>query len=374
MIDLEHRPTASRRLRIALLAPPFLPVPPSHYGGTERVIGLLAAGLSERGHQVTLFAPADSPARCRLVPTVARALWPRGESAPRPDLLRYTARLALARQAEFDLIHSHLEGAGLALAAAATVPVVTTLHGPLDRDATLAAIDRHPHAQLIAISHSQRRQRPLASWLATIPNATPLPAVAGDGGGGYLCFVGRVSRDKGIAEAIDLARQSGLRLVVAAKAHDPSERELFEQVVRPAIAEGVVDFRGEVEPAARDELYADALATVMLNNWPEPFGLVAAESMAVGTPVIGRRLGALLETVRDGVDGFLVDDVDEALAALDGVARLDRARIRDDARRRFSVSQMVDGYEMAYRRLLAEAAADPSRPASRVARRQACNV
>jgi glycosyltransferase involved in cell wall biosynthesis len=167
-----------------------------------------------------------------------------------------------------------------------------------------------------------------------------------------LLLVGRITREKGVAEAIELARRTHRKLVVAAKAHQPDEKALFESVVRPAIDAGVVDWRGEVDGATRDKLMVGALATVMLGAWPEPFGLVAIESMATGTPVIGRRAGGLTETVDHGVTGFLVDDVDEAALAVNRVARLARDRIASITRERFSAERMIDAYEAVYRDLV----------------------
>ena len=173
--------------------------------------------------------------------------------------------------------------------------------------------------------------------------------------GNYLAFVGRVAPEKGVADAIALARSVGLTLRMAAKVYDPAEMDLFEEVVRPAIDDGIVEFLGELGPDDRDAVFAGSLATVMLGSWPEPFGLVAIESMATGTPVIARRAGALPETVRHGRDGFVVDDLPEARLAVARAAGLDRTAIRSDAIERFSVGRMVDQYEAVYRQLVAEA-------------------
>ena len=178
--------------------------------------------------------------------------------------------------------------------------------------------------------------------------------------GDYLAFVGRITPEKGIEDAIALSRATGIRLKVAAKVHLESEHQHFRDVVQPAIDDGAIDFLGELGPEERDPLYAGALATVMLGGWPEPFGLVAIESMATGTPVIARRAGALIETVIHGENGFIVDDVDEAVLAVERVGELDRTRIREDALARFSPARMTDQYEAAYRAVLADARSNRS--------------
>jgi glycosyltransferase involved in cell wall biosynthesis len=360
LTTLASRPT-QRPLRVAVLAPPLVPVPPPRYGGLERVVALLADGLHERGHEVTVFAAGDSTIAGRLVPVVPRALWEIGFSGDVRPYIRRVAEMALARASGFDVIHSHLEQHGFALARRSRVPVVSTMHGRLDEGPAAEALRYERDMALIAVSHSQRRWQPEHNWLATIHNAI-LPATAvGDGAGGYLCFVGRVTPEKGIADAIELARRVGLPLRLAAKVYDAGERAHYVQVVEPAIRDGVVEFVGELGREERDALYAGALATVMLGEWPEPFGLVAAESLAVGTPVIARRAGALVEIVRPGIDGYIVDSVAGAVAALGRVGALDRAVIRAGTVRRFSAERMVRQYEAAYHRLLALAELDARR-------------
>ena len=205
---------------------------------------------------------------------------------------------------------------------------------------------------LVAISESQRRWSPHANWVATIHHGLDLAgAPFGGTPADYLAFIGRIAPEKGVADAIALARATGLPLRVGAKVYDQRERDLFAEVVAPAIDEGVVEFLGEVGPRERDELFAGALATLMLGAWPEPFGLVAIESMATGTPVIARRAGALPEIIDHGRSGFLVDDLQEAVLAVERAGAVDRRRVRQSALGRFSVERMLDGYERVYREL-----------------------
>jgi glycosyltransferase involved in cell wall biosynthesis len=343
-------------MRIGLLAPPVVSLPPPTYAGTERIVTTLALGLHARGHEVTVFTTGDSDLPCEVVPVVPRALWREGMAGDLGVYFQMAVARAWEESARFDLIHSHVETQGFLFARHASVPVLTTLHGRLDVAGATQYIDAMPSIPLVAISESQRRWNPSANWVATIHHGIDFTTTpSGTRPGDYLLFVGRITREKGIDYAIELARRSRRRLVVAAKAHEQEEQALFESVVRPAIDEGIVDWRGEVDGATRDRLMVKALATVMLGAWPEPFGLVAIESMATGTPVIARRAGGLTETIDHGVTGFLVDDVDEAALAVSRAGDLDRADIIARTRQRFAAERMIDAYEAVYRGLITPA-------------------
>jgi len=340
-------------MRIALLSPPMLPIPPARYAGTERVVAALAEGLTRRGHQVTLFAPGDSQVSCDLVPTVPSSLWSVGYQGDLAAYVNLTLAKAWSMATAFDLIHSHLDTLGLPFARWCSTPVLSTLHGRLDGMGHPALLEEFCDVPLVAISESQRRWSPQANWVATIHHGLDMAGVPfGTVPGTYLAFVGRIAAEKGVADAIALARATGMTLRMAAKVYDRAERELFDLIVAPAIDEGVVEFLGELGPHQRDELFAGALATVMLGAWPEPFGLVAIESMATGTPVIARRAGALPEIVEHGRSGFIVDDLPEAMLAVERASSLDRRQVRHGALRRFSVDRMLDDYEQVYRDLV----------------------
>jgi glycosyltransferase involved in cell wall biosynthesis len=346
------------RLRIALIAPPMLPVPPPTYAGTERVVAALAEELHRRGHQVTLFAPGDSVVSCELVPTLPRSLWTEGYTGDVSSFINIGLARAWEQHERFDVIHSHVEALGFLFARHCPTPVVTTLHGRLDSWGFPELIREFPEIPLVAISESQRRWADDANWVATIHHGLPLDVMPfSDKPGDYLAFVGRITPEKGIADCVELARRTGLPLRMAAKVYDDHEKEHFAEVVQPAVEEGVVEFLGELGHLERDPLYAGALATIMLGAWPEPFGLVAIESLATGTPVIARRAGALTETIEHGVDGFLVDDLREAELAVSRVRELDRTEIRRRAIERFSPARMTDQYEVAYERVIREKAA-----------------
>ena len=331
----------------------MLPVPPPTYAGTERVVAALGGELLARGHEVTLFAPGDSQFDGRLIPCPEQSLWSREYRGDVTTWINITLAKAWAMHDEFDIIHSHVEMVGFLFARHCPTPVVTTLHGRLDFAGIPELIQEFGDIPLVAISDSQRRWAEDANWVQTIHHGLPLAAMPfGERPGEYLAFVGRITPEKGVADAIELARSVNLPLRIAAKVYDEHEKEHFEEVVKPAIEDGTADFLGEVGSLERDPLYAGALATVMLGAWPEPFGLVAIESLATGTPVIARRAGGLTETIEHGVDGFLVDDLVEAKLAVERVRDLDRRSIRERALERFSPERMTEEYEEVYRAIL----------------------
>jgi glycosyltransferase involved in cell wall biosynthesis len=350
--------TQSRR--IALIAPPFIPVPPPTYAGTERVVAALATGLHDRGHRVTVYASGDSQLPCEVVPVVPEALWRTGHRGDASAYLEMTVARAWEDAERYDVIHSHVETAGFLMARYSATPLVTTLHRRLDTGGVSELINRFPEVPLVAISESQRRWNEGANWIATIHHGLDFDATPiGDTPDEYLLFVGRIAPEKGVSEAIEVATRTGRRLVMAAKVYERDEQKLFETAVRPAIEAGVVDWRGEVGTEERDRLMAGALATLMLGGWPEPFGLVAIESMATGTPVIARRAGGCIETIEHGITGFLVDDVNEAIHAVSRLRALQRPHIAAYARGRFSAERMVARYEQVYELLIAQRRPDP---------------
>jgi len=350
---------ARARLRIGLLAPLVTPVPPPAYAGTERVVAMLASGLHERGHDVTLYASGDSDVACNLVSVLPRSLWVDGFKGDGRQLAMLVLAAAWRDVQEFDIFHSHLDSGGFLFARHCPRPVVTTLHNRLDTDGMPQLLSEFDDVPLVAISESQRRWSPDANWVDTIHHGlASSDSLFGEKPGDYLALVGRMTWEKGVEEAIDLARRTGIPLKIAGKAHERDEQEMLDRAVKPAVADGVAEFMGELQPNDRDALIAGALATVMLGSWPEPFGLVAIESMVAGTPVIGRRAGGLTETVQHGQSGFLVDDLTEAEAAVERVADLDRAEIRRYALEHFSPERMIDRYEAVYRALLGKEASD----------------
>ncbi len=356
----------TRTLRIAQVAPPFERVPPLAYGGTERIIYELVVELDRRGHEVTTFASADSEVPGRHIATVDEPLRPAGYGGDSLPYMLATMRLVLDHAAEFDVIHSHLEWASPTLARVSPVPVVSTFHGRLDLPwATDALTD--PPAGLVAISENQASTHPEVPWTVIHNGLTLVDAPFERRRSEALCFVGRVAPEKGIVEAIEVAKKAGRPLRIAAKVgRTPDERDYDESVFRPALeaAGSDVEFLGELEQAERDQVFAESYASLMPGSWPEPFGLVAIESLACGTPVIARRIGGLPEIIRDGVDGFFGDDVDQLAFKIAGVDKLDREAIRTSVLDRFSAQRMTDSYEKLYRAMLGSSSdeGDPAQP------------
>jgi glycosyltransferase involved in cell wall biosynthesis len=347
----------SRPLRIAQVAPPMERVPPRAYGGTERVIAELVGELDRRGHEVTTFASADSDVPGRLIPTVSEPLRASTLFGDSSNYVLLTVQAVLDHAAEFDIIHSHLDWMSLLLARISPVPVVSTFHGRLDLPFAEEMFSR-PTPGLVAISENQAASHPRVDWAAVVHNGLTLDAAPFERRrGDALCFVGRVTPEKGIVDAIEIAKLTGRRLRIAAKAGPtPKERAYFDEAFMPALesAHGLVEYLGELDQGDRDRLVADSYASLMPGSWPEPFGLVAIEALACGTPVIARRVGGLSEIIRDGVDGFFGDDATQLAFLVDRVEDLDREAIRESVLDRFSARRMTDGYEAVYRSMLGE--------------------
>lgn len=326
-------------------------VPPAGYGGTERIVGALVVELAKRGHDVTTFASGDSIVPGTLVPVVPKALRPSGFGGdPWPHFCAEMLEV-LAREDDFDLIHIHLEWANVLLARAAHTPVVGTFHGRIDAPIGLDVM-RHDVGGMVAISRAQARTYPDMRWAGVVHNGLDLSGAPFEQQrNDDLVFVGRVAPEKGIVEAIEIARLAGRQLRIAAKVGTkPDERAYHENVFLPALAKSDAEYLGEVSTQDRDRLIAGAYALVMPGSWPEPFGLVAIESLACGTPVLARRVGALPEIVREGADGFFGDDAAQLAFLVDRVAGLDREEIHRSVLERFSAARMADDYERIYAR------------------------
>lgn len=343
-------------MRIAQIAPLFESVPPMLYGGTERVVAWLTESLVRRGHDVTLFASGDSRTTARLRPVVPRGL--RLDPRPPDATAAHVAELGelAADLRAFDVVHSHVDLHGLLLGRFAPTPFVHTLHGRLDMPGLADVYRVFAHAPLVSISNSQRR--PLAplglNWRATVYHGLPLdriPVPARGGQGGYLAFLGRLSPEKGVTIAIDVARAVGIPLRIAAKV-DPVDREYFERMVRPRIDGTLVQYVGEIGDDEKWKFLGEALCLLFTIDWPEPFGLAAIEALACGTPVVARPCGAVPEIIAPGDTGWLAESVPALADAVRRVDALDRARCRDVVTRRFSVEAMTAAYEAVYRNLV----------------------
>ncbi|WP_049620840.1 glycosyltransferase family 4 protein [Frateuria defendens] len=354
-------------MKIAQIAPLYEAVPPRLYGGTERVVAHLTEALVEQGHEVTLFASADTFTRARLVPGRDRAL--RLDPSPlKSDLACHLSMLhELRRRAdEFDILHFHLDLLHFPLFEDRAGRTLTTLHGRLDLRDLAEAYRRWCCYPLASISFDQRTPLPEANWFGNVYHGLdPRPyGLARQPRGDYLVFLGRISPEKRPDRAIAIARRTGLLLKMAAKV-DPADHEYFKQVVRPLLDPAVVEFIGEIGDAEKVHLLGHARALLFPIDWPEPFGLVMIEAMACGTPVIAWNRGAVPEILEHGVTGFIVAGEDEAVAAVQQAAVLNRRRIRLAFERRFTAQTMAHRYVNLYWRLLERHSG--TRPLSKIA-------
>ncbi len=350
-------------MRIAQVAPLWESVPPKLYGGTERIVSYLTEALVDQGHEVTLFASGDSETRARLEAVVPRAL------RLAPGLHDATAAHVAAleevmRQSDrFDVIHFHVDHLHLPVFSRLDVPFVSTLHGRLDLPELGPLYRRFRHAPLVSISNHQRLPLPEGDWVATVYNGIPEDRYRFHAqGGDYLAFLGRMSPEKGPDQAIEIARRAGLPIKLAAKV-DPVDQEYFDERVRPLLNLPGVEFIGEISDDEKNEFLGNARALLFPIAWPEPFGLVMIEAMACGTPVIAYPLGSVPEIVEDGVNGFIVEGVDQAVGAVARLDEIDRYRCRERFEERFSARRMAADYLQVYRRLtqrIAPAAATPA--------------
>jgi glycosyltransferase involved in cell wall biosynthesis len=341
--------------RIGMVAPISHAYPPSGYGPWERVAHDLTEQLVVMGHEVTLFAAAGSVTTARLIETIVAPL-DSGGGDPRLEEERHLSiAMEAARSGAFDVIHSHLHVHGLIFSRLISIPILTTLHGVAWDPATHPLLLQYAEMPFVSLSDSERRFLPELNYVATIPNGIRTQEIPVGDGGGYLAFAGRMAPEKAPDLAIATAHAAGLPLRLAGIVED-RHRDFFEENVLAACT-GDVEYLG---PLGREDLWrllGDAHALVMPLRWHEPFGLVAVESLATGTPVIGWRMGALPEIIDDGVSGFLVGDIAEAVRSVGLVGDLDRAACRAMAETRFSDSEMAAGYSKVYQRLAATTSA-----------------
>ena len=339
-------------MKIAQVAPLIESVPPKLYGGSERVVSYLTEELVRQGHEVTLYASGDSVTRARLRPTVARAL--RLNPQRGDPLIHHLIMLEEVFQDadDYDVIHFHLDLLHYPLARRHAHPCLTTLHGRLDIP-DLELIHRtYREMPLVSISESQRRPLGWANWKATVYHGLPVGLYDFQPTPGqYLAFVGRISPEKRPDRAIEIARRAGMPIKLAAKV-DPVDRGYFETRVKPLLKAPGVEFVGEIGEEAKNTFLGNAYALLFPIDWPEPFGLTMIEAMACGTPVVAYNCGAVPEVVDEGVTGYVVDNLDAAVAAVERVGVIDRGACRARFEQRFSAARMANNYLDVYRRLL----------------------
>src|SRR6266513_3435783 len=336
-------------MRIAILSPVWFAVPPSGYGGIEWIVSLLADGLVDAGHDVTLFASGDSHTKTHLSFVFEQA--PSEQIGKTMPDLRH-ALACFDQAAEFDVVNDHSGPLAIALGGLVETPVLHTVHGPLDGDPGLVYEGLGhlaPGVGLISISLNQRTPMAGLNWAGNCPNALDLQLYpCKPHPGDYLLFLGRMSPDKGAHRAIWAARETGLPLKLAGKMQDLKEQRYFHELVEPHLVEGI-EYLGEVSHGEKVELLQNARVTLFPIEWEEPFGLVMIESMACGTPVIATRWGAVPEVIEHGVSGIIVEDYRIMVAALEEADGLDPMECRRYAEQHYAPERMVADYLRAYR-------------------------
>jgi glycosyltransferase involved in cell wall biosynthesis len=336
-------------MKIAQVPPLIEPVPPLLYGGTERAVGYLTEELIRCGHDVTLFATGDSVTTAELVVCAPHGLRLAGCSQPEIDE-HYERQFEMLAERfdEFDVVHFHTD---VKFPYLRTANSLSTLHGRLDIDAYLAVLRQGAAAPLVSISHNQRRPYPRGNWIGNIGHGLPanLYAAGKPSSDRYLAFLGRICPEKGIERAIEISKRTGIPLRIAAKV-DRYDREYFDRVISPLIDGKMVTYIGEVTDRDKQDFLSGAMAVLFPIAWPEPFGLVMIEAMAVSTPVIAWPLGAVPEIIDDGLTGFMVESIDAAVDAVGRIGELDRASIRWTFEERFTIAREARDYVDLYKK------------------------
>src|ERR1700758_1792048 len=335
-------------MRIAQVAPLYESVPPRLYGGTERVVSWLTEKLVSHGHEVTLFASGDSVTTARLVPACKKAL--RLDSECIDPLPRHVLMLedAFAQADDFDLIHFHIDYLHFSRIRRERIPSVTTLHGRLDIPDLVPLYREFTDLPLVSISDAQRKPLPWVNWIGTVHHGMPTDFLSlRRDPGDYLAFLGRVSPEKVLDRAIEIAIRSGMPLKIAAKV-DRVDQKYFEEKIKPALKHPLVEFIGEIGNSEKQEFLGNAHVLLFPIQWPEPFGLVMIEAMACGTPVLAFRCGSVPEVISEGVNGYVVDSMDEAVKCMDKISSISRSACRRHFEEHFSVEVMAENYVKIY--------------------------
>ncbi|HZZ35628.1 MAG TPA: glycosyltransferase family 4 protein [Caulobacteraceae bacterium] len=332
-------------MKIAQISPLYEAVPPKLYGGTERVVAHLCDALVALGHEVTLFASAEANTRAELVPVRDQAIR-LDPAALKSDLAAHLSMLSEVRRQKdrFDILHFHTDMMHFPLFEDMAGRTVTTLHGRLDLKDLPEVYRRWPKFPLVSISDSQRIHLPFANWAGTVYHGVEAENFAfSDEPRGYLAFLGRISPEKGPDRAIAIAKRLGQPLKIAAKV-DRVDIAYFEDCIRPLLDDPLIEFIGEITESEKSEFLGGAEALLFPIDWPEPFGLVMIEAMACGTPVLAYGFGSAPEVIDPGVTGIVVQNEDEAVAAIPAIRAIDRRGVRKRFERRFSATAMARAY------------------------------
>ena len=339
-------------MRIAQVAPLYESVPPKHYGGTERVVSYLTEELVREGHEVTLFASGDSVTTARLVAACRRAL--RLDKDCVDPLAHHILLLEnVFRHADdFDVIHFHVDYLHFPFSRRRPIVDVTTMHGRLDIPDLVPLYEEFRDMPLVSISNAQREPLPWVNWQATVYHGLPQDLYRyRPEPGKYFAFLGRISPEKRVDRAIEIAKQTGIPLKIAAKV-DPVDQDYFETVVEPLLREPLVEYVSEIGESQKDEFLGNAYALLFPIDWPEPFGLAMIEAMACGTPIIAYRQGSIPEVMEEGRTGFIVNELEDAIAAARRIPELSRKRCREMYEQRFTAARMARDYLRVYERLI----------------------
>ena len=340
-------------MRIAQIAPPWIPIPPYTYGGTELLISWLCDELVRRGHQVTLFATADSKTSANLVPIWSKSLWRAKLRNPHAVFSLLYERL-ISLQDQFDIIHDHCEFYTAPYSRFLKPPIVTTLHHPLTEE-TIILYKKFPNINYVAISKNQRKQAAGINIVKTIYHGLPIEKYPFNlRPQNYLLWLSRIGPDKGIAQAIEIAKLSGEKLIISGNIL-PQYADYFEFRIKPLIDGKQIQFVGASDFSKKIELLKNAKAFLFPIKRPEPFGLVVIEALGCGVPVIAFKEGSLEELIENGKTGFLVESIEEACQALKKIDQISRENCREHVEKNFSLKRMVNRYEKLYKKILKNA-------------------
>ncbi|WP_419175847.1 glycosyltransferase family 4 protein [Desulfosediminicola sp.] len=339
-------------MKIAQVAPITESVPPKLYGGTERIVSFLTEELVRRGHDVTLFASGDSQTKARLCsyPDKAWRIQPCCSDVLAVQILQLER---VFRELDlYDIVHFHTDYLQFPFLRRLPVNHVTTLHGRLDLPEHTMIFNEYREAPVVSISNNQRKALPMANWQKTVYNGIDDSLLNFNPESGcYLAFLGRITADKGVVEAIEIAMRSGVELKIAAKV-DPTDQAYFHEKVLPLLDHPLINFIGEINEIEKSDFLGNAAALLFPIKWPEPFGLVMIEALACGTPVVAFNRGSVPEILQNFVTGFIVNSIEEAIASVGRLHLISRYQCRDVFERRFRATAMTDEYLDVYHQLI----------------------
>jgi len=338
-------------MRIAQVPPLFESIPPKLYGGTERVVSYLTEELVQQGHEVTLFGTKDSVTGANLYTVCDRAMRLNPDCRDTLAWQVYQLQLVMEKASEFDIIHFHNEYLHFPLSSQGHYRHITTLHGRLDLEDLKPIYKKFHHIPVVSISNNQRQPLSHINWVNTVYHGLPVNMYRrGDGSGNYLAFLGRISPEKRPDRAIEIAKSTGVPLKMAAKV-DRADEEYFEETIKPLLDHPLIEFIGEIGDDQKEEFLGKALALLFPIDWPEPFGMVMIEALATGTPVIAFNHGSVPEIIEDGKTGFVVNNMEQAVEAVEKISLLDRSLCRQVFENSFTSTVMAENYVNLYEQI-----------------------